>query len=157
NELYIEEALESLNEQSFQDMEVVVVNDASTDKTGEIIDRYIADKPKFKAIHLEKNSGGCSVPRNTGIENSSGKYLMFLDGDDWYAKDACEKMVAAIKLTDSDFVSGQAIRTNNYEIWYYRQIYSTERININVREFTELLFDSLSVNKIYKRSFLNKH
>lgn len=157
NELYIEEALESLHEQTFQDMEVVVVNDASTDRTGEIIEEYIADKPKFKVIHLEENSGGCSVPRNIGIANSSGKYLMFLDGDDWYTKDACEKMVAAIKRTDSDFVSGQVIRTNNYEIWYHRQIFSRERININIREFPELFFDSLSVNKIYKRSFLDKH
>lgn len=157
NELYIEEALESLHEQTFQDMEVVVVNDHSTDRTGELIDQFVKNKPKFKAIHLPENSGGCSVPRNTGIANSSGKYIMFLDGDDWYTKDACEQMVAAIKRTDSDFVAGQVIRTNNYEIWYHRQIYSRERTNINIREFTELFFDSLSVNKIYKRTFLDKH
>lgn len=157
NELYIEEALESLDEQTYKDMEVVVVNDSSTDNTGKIIDKFVENRPNFKAIHLSQNSGGCSVPRNTGIDNSSGKYLMFLDGDDWYAKDACEQMVAAIKRTDSDFVAAQAIRTNTYEIWYHSRIYSRERININVREFTELLFDSISVNKIYKRSFLEKH
>lgn len=157
NELYIEEALESLDEQTFQNMEVVVVNDCSTDRTGEIIDKFIINKPKFKAIHLKENSGGCSVPRNTGIANSSGKYLMFLDGDDWYTVDACEQMVSAIKRTNSDFVSGQVIRTNTYEIWYHNRIFSKERININIREFTELIFDSLSVNKIYKRSFLDKN
>ncbi|MYL47792.1 glycosyltransferase [Virgibacillus halodenitrificans] len=157
NELYIEEALESLNEQTYKDMEIVVVNDFSSDKTGEIINDYIADKPQFKAIHLNENSGGCSVPRNTGILNTTGDYIMFLDGDDWYTPKACEKMVEAITRTDSDFVAGQVIRTNNYEIWYHKQIYSKERININVREFTMLLFDSLSVNKIYKRSFLDKN
>ena len=82
---------------------------------------------------------------------------MFLDGDDWYTIDACEKMVEAMDRTDSDFVAGQVIRTNNYEIWYQKQIYSVERINFNIREFTYMLFDSLSVNKIYKRSFLDKH
>jgi len=157
NELYIEEALESLDEQTFEDMEVVVVNDASTDRTGEIIDRFVSTRPKFRAIHLPNNSGGCSVPRNTGIANSTGKYIMFLDGDDWYAKDACELMVNAIKRTGSDFVSGQVVRTNTYEIWYHKNIYSMERTNINIREFPELIFDSLSVNKIYKRSFLEKH
>ena len=157
NELYIEEALESLHEQTLDDMEVVVVNDYSTDRTGELIDRCIEGKPKFKAIHLKKNSGGCSTPRNTGIAHTSGDYVMFLDGDDWYTLDACEKMVAAIERTDSDFVGGQVIRTNTYEIWYYNQIYSMERTNINIREFSMLLFDSLSVNKIYKRSFLDKH
>ncbi|WP_164745701.1 bifunctional glycosyltransferase/CDP-glycerol:glycerophosphate glycerophosphotransferase [Neobacillus mesonae] len=157
NELYIEEALESLNEQTFDDLEVIVVDDFSNDRTGEIIDRYIEGKPKFKAIHLQENSGGCSTPRNTGIANSTGEYLMFLDGDDWYTIDACEKMVAAIERTKSDFVAGQAIRTNNYQIWYHKRIYSMERVNINVREFPILLHDSLSVNKIYQRSFLEKH
>ncbi|WP_404329930.1 CDP-glycerol glycerophosphotransferase family protein [Mesobacillus maritimus] len=157
NELYIEEALESLHEQTYKNIEVVVVNDFSTDRTGELIDRFIEGKPKFKAIHRNQNSGGCSTPRNIGIENTTGEYVMFLDGDDWYTMDACEKMVAAIERTKSDFVAGQAIRTNNYQIWYYNQIYSVERTNINIREFNMLLFDSLSVNKIYQRSFLEKH
>ncbi|WP_281863167.1 bifunctional glycosyltransferase/CDP-glycerol:glycerophosphate glycerophosphotransferase [Planomicrobium okeanokoites] len=157
NELYIEEALESLHEQTFQDIEIVVVNDFSTDRTAELIEAYILDKPKFRAIHLTENSGGCSTPRNTGINNSTGEYLMFLDGDDWYAIDACEKMVESISRTGSDFVAGQVIRTNNYEIWYHKQIYSRERTNINIREFNKLLFDTLSVNKIYQRSFLDKH
>ena len=157
NEIYIEEALESLDEQTFDDMEVVVVNDFSSDKTGELINQFIEGKPKFKAIHLQKNSGGCSTPRNTGIANTTGKYIMFLDGDDWYTVDACAKMVAGLERTQSDFVAGQVIRTNNYEIWYHRQIYSKEHTNINIREFSMLLFDSLSVNKIYRRSFLDKH
>lgn len=157
NELYIEEALESLNEQTYNDFEVVIVNDFSTDKTGDLIDGYIKDKENFKAIHLTENSGGCSTPRNTGIAHTTGEYVMFLDGDDWYVSDACEKMVEAMDRTDSDFVAGQVIRTNNYEIWYHKQIYSKERINFNIREFTYMLFDSLSVNKIYKRTFLDKH
>jgi len=66
-------------------------------------------------------------------------------------------MVAAIERTGSDIVAGQVVRTNTYEVWYYNQIYSRERTNINIREFSELIFDSLSVNKIYRRSFLDKH
>lgn len=157
NELYIDEALESLHEQTYDNFEVVVVNDFSSDRTGELIDRFVEGKPRFKAIHLTENSGGCSTPRNTGIAHTTGEYVMFLDGDDWYTIDACEKMVEAIERTDSDFVAGQVIRTNNYEIWYHNQIYSRERINFNIREFTYMLFDSLSVNKIYKRSFLDRH
>lgn len=157
NELYIEEALESLHEQTLQDMEVVVVNDLSSDKTGELIERFIQGKPKFKVIHHKENSGGCSAPRNTGIANSTGDYIMFLDGDDWYTVDACEKMVASIERTNSDFVSGQVIRTNNYHIWYHHTIYSKNRTNLNIREFPIMLYDTLSVNKIYKRSFLDKH
>lgn len=157
NELYVEEALESLYHQTLKDIEVVVVNDCSKDRTGEIIEEYIADKPNFRAVHLETNSGGCSVPRNTGIFHSDSKYVMFLDGDDWYTSNACEVMLNAAKRTGSDIVAGQVIRTNNYETWYKNQIYSRERTNINVREFPELIFDSLSVNKIYKREFLDRN
>lgn len=82
---------------------------------------------------------------------------MFLDGDDWYTSNACEVMLNAAKRTGSDIVAGQVIRTNNYETWYKNQIYSRERTNINVREFPELIFDSLSVNKIYKREFLDRN
>lgn len=157
NEIYIEETLESLAEQTFNDMEVVVVNDFSADRTGELIDRFVSGKPNFKAIHLLENSGGCSTPRNTGIAHTTGEYVMFVDGDDWYTLTACEKMVEAIERTGSDFVAGQVIRTNNYEIWYHKQLYSKERTNLNIREVTGMLFDSLSVNKIYRRSFLDKH
>lgn len=157
NELYIEEALQSLQEQTYTNFEVVVVNDFSSDRTGELIDHFVEGKTNFTAIHLPENSGGCSTPRNTGIANSTGEYVMFLDGDDWYTVTACEKMVEAIERTGSDFVAGQVIRTNNYEIWYHKQLYSIERINLNIREFMGMLFDSLSVNKIYKRSFLDAH
>ena len=68
NEMYIEEALESLDSQTFDDMEVVVVNDFSSDNTGELINHFVEGKPKFKAIHLPENSGGCSTPRNTGSQ-----------------------------------------------------------------------------------------
>ncbi|MGM9987211.1 MAG: CDP-glycerol glycerophosphotransferase family protein [Bacillaceae bacterium] len=157
NELYVEEALESLASQTYEDLEVIVVNDYSTDRTGELIDSFIKEDNRFKAVHLSKNSGGCSVPRNTGIAHSSGKYIMFLDGDDWYPKEACEKMVHALERTGSDFVCGQVIRTNTYKLWYGDSIYSQERLNFNIREYPQMLFDSLSVNKIYRREFLDKH
>ena len=157
NELYIEEALESLHQQTYQDLEVIVVNDASTDRTQSVIESYIQDKPKFSLLNLTTNSGGCSVPRNSGIEASSGTYLMFLDGDDWYTKDACEKMVRAMEEYDSEFIAGEVIRTNNYETWYKSSIFAKPKINYNIRRFTDALYDSLSVNKIYKRAFLDAH
>lgn len=157
NELYVEEALESVASQSFKNFECIVVNDFSTDRTGEIIDSFVKNDNRFKVIHLSQNSGGCSVPRNTGIEASKGQYLMFLDGDDWYTNDACEKMLAAMYRTNSDFVSGQVVRTNNYHIWYKNLVFKQNLENINVKEMPAILFDSLSVNKIYKRAFLDRH
>ncbi|WP_215189784.1 CDP-glycerol glycerophosphotransferase family protein [Exiguobacterium sp. s6] len=157
NELYIEEALESVAAQTFKNFECIVVNDCSTDRTSELIDAFVAKDERFKAIHLTENSGGCSVPRNTGLAASTSDYLMFLDGDDWYTHDACEKMLAASYRTNSDIVSGQVVRTNNYHIWYKNLVFKQDLQNISVKEMPAILFDSLSVNKIYKRSFLDRH
>ena len=73
-EKYVGECLHSLEIQTFQDFEIIVVDDCSTDKSPEIVESYM---PKFngrlKMIRTEKNSGGCSVPRNAGMKIAKGK------------------------------------------------------------------------------------
>lgn len=157
NGLYVRECLKSIYNQTYQNYKVIVVEDKSTDNTKEVIKEYIQDKKNFQLIELLENSGSASLPRNIGIEHTDTEYIMFLDGDDWYTTDACEILVSEIKKNDSDMVCGQAIRTNTYSIWFQKLLYSKTRININLRLFPDLLYCSLSVNKIYKREFLNKH
>ncbi|NED56594.1 glycosyltransferase family 2 protein, partial [Micromonospora aurantiaca] len=85
----------------------VIVDDASTDGTGEVADGLAAAHPgRVRAVHLPSNSGGCGRPRNTGIDASSGRYLMFLDSDDLLDRHACLNLVAAAEDTGADLVSG---------------------------------------------------
>ena len=108
-EEYLKEALNSILNQSIdhRHLEVIMVNDNSSDKSGEIIDQYCNDYNNFKAIHLSENSGSPGKPRNIGIDASKGQYLMFFDPDDYYAPDACEILYDKISSKSADIVSTQ--------------------------------------------------
>ncbi len=90
---YIERCLDSVLCQC-GDFDVVAVNDASTDRTGEILKRYGG---RINLINLETNCGNIAKTRNIGLKNADGEYITFLDADDWYDNDALSKI---IKLTD---------------------------------------------------------
>ncbi|MED3883954.1 glycosyltransferase family 2 protein [Priestia aryabhattai] len=114
-ELYIEECLKSLLNQSIghENLEVLMVNDCSTDRTGEIIDRYAAQYPHFKAIHLPENTGAPGKPRNTAIKQATGEYLICLDPDDIIPEDGYETLYRAAKQYGSDFVMGKMVSFND--------------------------------------------
>ena len=77
---YIGFTLSSILSQDYPDYEIILVDDCSTDKTSEVIKPYLADNIRY--FCEEKNSGGPSIPRNTGVQNSSGKYIFLFDSDD---------------------------------------------------------------------------
>ncbi len=94
----------------FENIELIIVDDCSTDNTRLVIKDYEKKYPNVKGIFLEKNNGGAGIPRNIGIKNASSKYLMFMDADDEYEKDACEIFYNKIVETDADFV---------FSLWNY--------------------------------------
>ena len=84
-ELFIEQALDSLLAQSFQDWELIIVDDGSTDSTPFILNRYAVD-PRIRVIR--QNNAGEAGARNTGLDNMKGEYMAFLDADDIYLPSA---------------------------------------------------------------------
>ena len=80
-EKYLSRCLDSILSQNFQDMEVILVNDASPDNSLQIMREYAAKDPRFKIINHDKNYGRVKA-RNTGIEAASGEYIVFCDDDD---------------------------------------------------------------------------
>ncbi|WP_407423993.1 glycosyltransferase family 2 protein [Methanobrevibacter sp.] len=111
-EKYLAQALDSVVNQSIgvENLEVIIVNDASTDGTREIIDRYCSKHPNFKAIHLEENTGAAWGPRNIALEKASSDYVMFLDADDTYEEDACEVLYTEIVSSDANVAFGRYYR-----------------------------------------------
>ena len=83
-----------------ENLEIIMVNDCSTDGSDKIIDEYAEKYDCCVAIHHEKNSGAAYTPRNTGIEASTGDYIMFLDPDDRYTPDACKTLYDAVTKND---------------------------------------------------------
>ncbi|MFB7141960.1 glycosyltransferase family 2 protein [Gottfriedia sp. NPDC056225] len=110
-ESYINECLHSLLNQTigYEKLEVIMVNDCSSDRTPILIDEYASKYPNFKAIHFTENSGAPGKPRNVGIENATGMYTIFLDPDDVLPLDAYEKLINVIENSESDFVMGKMI------------------------------------------------
>lgn len=88
-ESYLKQCLDSLCKQSLTDIEIILVDDASPDKCGNICDKYATENSHFKVIHHLENKG-LSAARNSGIRKASGEYLMFVDGDDWVHPDFCK-------------------------------------------------------------------
>ena len=119
-EKYIGECLDSLLAQTFQNFEVIVVDDCSTDSSPAIVEKYA---PKFngrlKFVHMEKKSdGGGYLPRNKGVELSCGKYIFFLDSDDTVTSTAFEELYELAEKFAADVVHCEKFYTVPDELWH---------------------------------------
>ncbi len=106
-EKYIGECLDSILAQTFQDFEVIVVDDCSTDKSCEVVESYIGKgggMDRIKLVHRKINSGTPAIPTNLGIEISRGEYLLIMDNDDMITATALEELYPIAKKFDADVV-----------------------------------------------------
>lgn len=103
-ESYLREAVDSVLCQTLQDIEIILVDDGSTDNSGIICDEYAAADERVKVIH--KPNGGLSSARNAGLEIAKGEYIMFLDSDDYWGKPTLIKELVDkfVKYPDADFI-----------------------------------------------------
>ncbi len=100
---YAPDTLHSLRANARSDFEFVLVDDKSTDRTPELLERSLDSLPGARLVRHERN-GGLATARNTGIDAARGEYLTFLDGDDWYGPGYLPRLVAAIEDMGTDFV-----------------------------------------------------
>jgi glycosyltransferase EpsH len=107
-ERYLNQCIESVINQSFSRIEIILVNDGSTDTSTEICNQWEKKDSRIKVIHQENK--GLSGARNKGIEESSGKYLTFLDSDDWLNSDTLELTVKLAEEHEYDLVFWQMIK-----------------------------------------------
>ena len=102
-EKYIDKCLDSLVNQTLEDIEIIVVNDGSPDNSQKIIDEYVKQYPD-KVKSFIKENGGLSDTRNFGLKHVKGEYICFVDSDDWLDSDALEKMYNKAQKEKSDIV-----------------------------------------------------
>ena len=107
-EKYLRECLDSLVNQSLKDIEIICVDDGSPDNCGKILDEYAGKDPRIKVIH-QKN-GGVSNARNSGLKEASGKYISFVDSDDFVNSEFLEKLYDAAERNQADIAAGSIIR-----------------------------------------------
>ncbi|MDQ0269120.1 bifunctional glycosyltransferase/CDP-glycerol:glycerophosphate glycerophosphotransferase [Cytobacillus purgationiresistens] len=157
-ERYLEECLDSLVSQTLTEIEVIMVNDGSTDSSGKIMDEYAAEYPNFKAYH--KANGGLGHARNYGVPFASGEYLVFIDSDDYVTRNAYRKMYETALETGSDIVIGNVKRFNStkeFASGLHKKVFKETILNTHITKNPELLYDTTAWNKLFKKSFWDKH
>ena len=106
-EKYMDKCLYSVTKQTFDNLEIILVDDGSPDNSGRKCDDWKKKDSRIVAIH-QKNAG-VSVARNSGINIAKGKYIFFVDSDDWLPLDSIEKLISCAEKNKTDFVMGTAI------------------------------------------------
>lgn len=109
-EPYVAECIESIQNQTYMNLEIILVNDGSTDASGDICDKYAAYDERIQVIH--KENAGVSAARNTGIESANGDYIGFVDSDDYIAPTMYEDMLKLMVEHDLDIIECTAFRNN---------------------------------------------
>ena len=113
-EKYIEKCLDSVLAQTYDNLEILLIDDGSTDKSGAICAEYAG---KDKRIHLiRQKNGGAYVARNNGLKHSTGDYLSFVDPDDYIANNYIEKMMAKLEQTGADAVQCNSMVVTDEEV-----------------------------------------
>ncbi len=155
---YLENCLISLLGQDLQDIELILINDGSSDRTAEIA-KIFATRDRRVRYYSQKNAGLGAV-RNRGVSLARGRYLTFVDSDDFIPLDAYKKMVSSLEKSGSDVAIGQLYRQRGdnyiYPKWS-RELHARDRIGISLEEYPELLRDFYTPNKVYRVEFWKRH
>lgn len=151
---YLVECLASVEAQTIDPgrMEVIAVDDGSTDGTGECLEEFAARVPIPVTVIRQENSGGPSGPRNVGLAKATGRYVFFLDADDRLGPEALERMVAMADRNGTDVVLGRVEgvnRTAPKSMWG-ETLDRTDVFSSNIK-FT------LSAQKLFRRALLDRH
>ena len=153
-ENYLEECLDSIKNQTYTDIEVILVNDGSTDNSQAICEKYCKQDPRFHLINQENQ--GQSVARNRGVKESVGKFIMFVDSDDVIKRDMLQQLMkymdTGIDIVECDFTED-------------KEIYNIKNRQLKIEEFTssEALKKCLDleikwspVAKLYRRKIIEE-
>ncbi|QES50192.1 glycosyltransferase family 2 protein [Streptomyces venezuelae] len=143
--------------------EVIAVNDASADRTAEVLDGLAAAHPLLKVIHRTENSGGCGTPRNDGIAAATGRYVLFLDSDDVLPPGAAEALLRAAERHRAPVTVGSCVRRElpqGNDVPWMPGLHTPGAAGEVIErpaDRPELVRDTLCVNKLYRKDFLDEH
>lgn len=151
-EKYLNKCIESILNQTYSNLEIILIDDGSPDKSGDICDFYKNKDSRIKVIH--KKNGGVSSARNIGLDISKGKYIMFVDGDDYIDKNMVMGLYRLIKEQSADIAIGGVndVDENNNQVNMSKKV-TTFTIN-QLEAIRELLdekyFNSVCWGKLYE-------
>ena len=156
-EKYVEKSIQSIRNQTYKNLEIILVDDGATDQSGSICDKYAKGDSRIQVLH--KKNGGLSSARNAGIAVATGEYIAFVDGDDWIDANMYEDMLRAIQMYDADLaicnykeISQKSIRdTSSEDITVFE---GRETLNVFIEEDETYQIQNAAWNKLYKRNLM---
>jgi CDP-glycerol glycerophosphotransferase len=157
-EEYLDECLASVERQTVRDLEILIIDDGSTDGSAQIARRHAEQDDRIRIV--ERHNGGLGAARNTGIEEATGEYLAFLDSDDVLPPTAYELLLNSLEKTGSDFATGNVHRLTamgTQPAQFLTSVFTRNRRKTHVGRFRALLSDRIVPNKLWRRSFWDKH
>ncbi|WP_313386134.1 glycosyltransferase family 2 protein [Chishuiella sp.] len=157
-EKYLSKCLESVINQTLKDIEIIVINDGSTDSSQNIIDLYTSKDDRI--ISIIKENGGLSDARNMGIDNSNGNYLAFIDSDDYIDEYMLENMYNLSQKHQSEIVLCDLVKVNEKGEEFRDLPQSPQLADKIILKDDFTIFGEMSCfacNKIFKKSLFNKH
>ncbi|WP_339099687.1 glycosyltransferase family 2 protein [Candidatus Enterococcus lemimoniae] len=155
-EKYLHKCVDSILSQTFSDIEVILVDDGSTDKSGEICDQYVVKDQRIRVIH--KKNGGLSSARNIGLDIAVGRYIGFVDSDDYIANDMYEILYDQLIESNADLSCVGMIDVYENRTSELKQNKIIELVD--QKQAIKLVVDgkdifAYAVNKLYKRDLFN--
>ena len=156
-EMYLEKCLSSLKNQTLKEMEFIVIDDGSTDKSFEIMKKYAKEDKRFRVY--SKENEGVGKTRNLGIELAKGEYIGFVDSDDFISNDYFEELYNSAKKMDAEIsVSPNVYMIENNKSKKISRPIDSHRNKEVIDDFSFLISDAGEQwDKIYKKSFLDKN
>lgn len=157
-EQYLNKCIDSIINQTYKNLEIILVNDGSTDNSSIICDEYANKDRRIKVIH--KSNGGLSDARNAGIDAAKGKYIGFIDSDDWVEIDMYSKLYSIASKENVDIAQCDFIRTYSEDEKIYNNTNEVIKLYTGI-EMLEQLYKNKYVkniliwNKIYKRELFD--
>ncbi|MCC8061990.1 MAG: glycosyltransferase [Rikenellaceae bacterium] len=147
---YLPQCLDSALGQTYPNLQIVIVDDGSTDRTPSVIDRYAASDPRVMAIHQE--NAGVMLARKRAIEAATGEYLCFLDGDDYLPLDTVEILYRGIEQWQTDIICGDIVRVSDgYKLSKPEKWDGTIDGNTFMRYQLTNVMEGYLVAKLYRR------
>lgn len=155
---YISRCIESILAQSYKDLEILLIDDGSTDDSGKICDEYAGKDARIKVIH-QKNQG-LGAARNTGMSIAAGEFIAFVDGDDWIEPDMYAEMVKNAELHGADLVvcrnkriyPDRVVDGSTDKVIVYRE--PLEMLIQCLKDEEEILIQQAAWNKLYAKELL---
>lgn len=155
---YLPECLDSIRSQAGPDVEIVAVNDGSTDSSEAILAETAAADPRLTV--LSQANQGLGAARNHGAAAAEGEYLWFVDSDDRLAPGAIDLLLTTIAATGSDLVSGNVHRLvgeSARPARFLADAFARTRLRTHITRFPALIADRVAWNKVFRRSFWDRH